>query len=346
MGPYRPPEIMRRNRRRPVLSRAADPRYTKTRNRDGEGGRAVRTDVDHLPEAKRAELGVAVEIVREGFREALSRRTQERYRQGELLKLVLFGSYARGDWVEDPVGRYFSDFDLLAVVSHEDLTDPSEFWGGTEQSLLAALTEGRRLRTPVSLIVHSLDDVNEQLRLGRPFFTDILRDGILLLDTPDRPFTSPEPLEVVRALSETERNYTQWLGGAAGFLDTARYAGSQGRLMEAAFQLHQATERLYHGMLLVKTLYSPKTHSLNRLRALCEELDSGLIGVWPSTGKFERRCYELLRAAYVKARYSPEYRIAPDELAWLLERVRVLQERVDDICRERLASLEGEGGRT
>ena len=133
----------------------------------------MRSDLDHLPEAKRRELAHVMEIISEGFAEAISRRTQPRFRNGKLLKIILFGSYARGDWVEDPVGRYFSDFDLLIVVDHEDLTDVPEFWAKTEDRLLAELSEGKQLRTPVSLIYHSLDDVNEKLRLGRFFFIDI-----------------------------------------------------------------------------------------------------------------------------------------------------------------------------
>lgn len=129
----------------------------------------MRTDLDHLPEAKQRELAHVVEVIREGFAEAISRRTMGRFRNGKILKIILFGSYARGDWVDDPVGRYFSDFDLLVVVSHEDLTDVPEFWAKTEDRLIAELSEGKELRAPVSPIYHSLDDVNEKLRLGRFF---------------------------------------------------------------------------------------------------------------------------------------------------------------------------------
>ncbi len=76
----------------------------------------MRTTVDHLPDGKRRELAFVVDIIREGFAFAVARRTMPRLRDARLLKIILFGSYARGDWVEDPVGRYFSDFDLLAVV--------------------------------------------------------------------------------------------------------------------------------------------------------------------------------------------------------------------------------------
>ena len=71
--------------------------------------------------------------------------------------------------------------------------------------------------------------------------------------------------------------------------------------------LHQAAERYYHCLFLVRTLYSPKTHNLNQLRQLAEAMEPRLKEVWPRTTKFERRCYELLRDAYVKARYSRQY---------------------------------------
>lgn len=79
-------------------------------------------------------------------------RTAPRFRAGKLLKIILFGSYARGDWVDDAIGRYHSDYDLLVVVDHEDLTDVAEFWAKTEDRLLEELSAGKALRTPVSVI--------------------------------------------------------------------------------------------------------------------------------------------------------------------------------------------------
>ena len=61
--------------------------------------------------------------------------------------------------------------------------------------------------------------------------------------------------------------------------------------------------------------------------------------VWPRDSKFERRCYELLREAYVKARYSRHYRITAEQLEWLSSRVELLQELVLELCEERIATL-------
>jgi hypothetical protein len=58
----------------------------------------VKQLLDHLPAGKRRELARVVEMIREGFAKAIAHRTMPRFRNGKLLKIVLFGSYARGDW--------------------------------------------------------------------------------------------------------------------------------------------------------------------------------------------------------------------------------------------------------
>ncbi|HEX5258979.1 MAG TPA: HEPN domain-containing protein [Sphingomicrobium sp.] len=299
----------------------------------------MKSDLDHLPDAKRHELAFIVDCLLKGFAFAIGRRTMPKLRGGRLLKIILFGSYARGDWVEDPVGRYFSDYDLLVVVDREELTDVPEFWATTEEQLLQELASGRNLRTPVSLIYHSLDDVNEKLRLGRYFFMDIVRDGILLFEEPGHPFAEPRPLSPAEALRETRDYFEEWFETANQFYRQFQHALVDGAPKVAAFQLHQATERFYHCLFLVRTLYSPKTHNLNQLRQLAEGLEPRLKEIWPRATKFERRCYELLRDAYVKARYSRHYRISDEQLAWLSSRVELLQTTVRELCEQRIAEL-------
>jgi uncharacterized protein len=299
----------------------------------------MKSNLDHLPDAKRHELAFVVDCLRKGFAFAIARRTMPRLRGGRLLKIILFGSYARGDWVEDPVGRYFSDYDLLVVVDREELTDVPEFWAKTEEQLLGELASGSNLRTPVSLIYHSLDDVNDKLRLGRYFFMDIVREGITLFEEPGHPFAEPKPLSAAEALRETKDYFEEWFESAENFFRLSKEAQRSGMSKESAFLLHQTTERFYHSLFLVRTLYSPKTHNLNQLRQLAEAIEPRLKEVWPRTTKGERRCYELLRDAYVKARYSRLYRINDEQLAWLSSRVELLQAIVRELCEARIAEL-------
>jgi predicted nucleotidyltransferase/HEPN domain-containing protein len=299
----------------------------------------MKTNLDHLPEGKRAELAHVVKVIREGFAFATARRTQPHLRSAKLLKIILFGSYARGDWVEDPVGRYFSDFDMLVVVNHEDLTDVAEFWEKTESQLTTDLSEGVHLRTLASPIFHSLEDVNEKLRLGRYFFMDIIQDGIALFEEPGHEFVEPQPLSPEQALQETREYFEEWFESAENFLSLSMTAQRGGMLKESAFLLHQAAERFYHCLFLVRTLYSPKTHNLNRLRDMAEELEPTLRAVWLRESRFQKRCYSLLRDAYVKARYSRSFVISAEELDWTAGRVALLRDCVRKACEIRINDL-------
>jgi predicted nucleotidyltransferase/HEPN domain-containing protein len=294
--------------------------------------------IDHLPAGKQRELAFVVEVLQESFAEEVAKRSGS-LGQGKILKIILFGSYARGDWVEDPVGRYFSDYDLLVVVDQEKLADPLEFWESAEKRLLDELSAGQRLRTPVNFIVHDLEDVNEQLRLGRYFFTDIVRDGVVLFEAAGCKLVEPAPLSAEAALKESRAYYDDWMESAQQFFRQYQHAMDDGAPKIAAFDLHQTAEQLYTCLLLVVTLYAPKSHNLVRLRGLAEPLDPRLAEVWPTDTKFHKRCFELLRAAYVKARYSPHYKITTEELAWIQARIALLQSLVKELCEARLEAL-------
>ncbi|WP_068083792.1 HEPN domain-containing protein [Novosphingobium rosa] len=296
----------------------------------------MRTELDHLPAKKQRELAHIVRVLFEEFEAVHATATQTWKKQGRLFKIVLYGSYARGTWVDDPVGGYKSDYDILIIVSDERLAD-FEFWSAAESRLMRDMTIFNTLSAPVNLIVHTLKDVNYQLERGRPFFVDIVRDGIALYDEEGFCFAQPCHLPPEEAKVEAQKHFDEWFPSAAGFLDTAVYAASKGRSKEAAFQLHQSVERFYHCTLLVLSLYSPKSHKLNFLRSHAEEVAPELIAAWPREERMSRRCYELLRQAYVNARYSPAYVITEEELHYAAERVAELQRLVEEVCRKRLA---------
>lgn len=306
--------------------------------------RGLKTSLDHLPAAKRAELAFVVEVLKDGLAKSLSTRKAPELVSASILKIILFGSYARGDWVEDPVGRYFSDFDLLVVVSDDRLTDAWDLWGPAESRLLSELVSGQHLRTPVSFVVHSLEDVNKQLELGRYFWVDVMRDGVVLFDTPGAELVEPEPMSAEVALSEAEAYAAEAFHFVERHLMVYAVQAQEGRTdarwrKDAAFTLHQVTEQLYHCLLMVSTLYIPKSHNLIFLRKRTDELDDALREVWPAETKFEKRAFELLRGAYVKARYSPYYRINSEELDWIASRVQMLDRLVRNACEARLVAL-------
>lgn len=295
----------------------------------------MRDTLNHLPPSKQRELAHVVRVLFEEFEAAHASTNTKWKKQGRIAKLVLYGSYARGDWVDDPVGGYQSDFDILIVVNDERLAD-FEFWSAAEDRLLRETTITKTLSAPVSFIVHSLSDVNEQLERGRPFFIDIVRQGIALYDAEGFCFASPRDLPPEEARAEAQKYYDHWFPLAAHAQKLAVVSIQDGVHRDAAFLFHQSAERFYHCLLLVLTLYSPKSHRLSFLRSQAEQIAPELAAIWPRKHRFPRRCFELLRQAYVNARYSPHYEITAEELAWIDEHVGMLRDLVRDVCERRL----------
>ena len=302
----------------------------------------MKTSLDHLPPAKQRELERVVQILFEEFGDAVAIATSDWKKQARILKVILYGSYARGGWVDEPhtAKGYQSDFDLLVIVNNDKLTDRIEFWSTAEDRLNRELAITKTLRTPVNFIVHTMHEVNDGLAHGRYFFMDIARDGIALYQSEDTEFHEPKPKTPQQALAMAREYYEEWLPSAGQFLIQGKEAAGRGWLNKAAFELHQATERLYHCVLLVCTFYTPHVHNLGFLRTQAERIDPRLIDAWPRDSRTDRSRFEKLKEAYVKARYSKHYRIAAEELAWLGERVEALGQAVQVICEERIAALE------
>ena len=299
----------------------------------------MRSDLDHLPDAKRRELERVVQVLFEEFADAHGQATGKRKR-GHIVKIVLYGSYARGGWVDEPhtAKGYQSDFDLLVIVDQAELTD-GRYWEQAEERFNVERAITRTLKTPVNFIVHTLQEVNDGLAHGRYFFIDIATDGIALYQADGSELVTPRPKTPQQALAMANEYFEEWFPSAVVYAETAKDLAGKGRPKEAAFVLHQATERLYHCVLLVCTFYTPHVHNLGFLRTQAERLDLRLVDVWPRDTRQDRARFEKLKEAYVKARYSKHYRISADELEWLSSRVEELGRAVYAVCNERLSDL-------
>ena len=302
----------------------------------------MRTDLDHLPPAKQRELEHVVQLLFEEFGDATAIATSPWKKQARILKVILYGSYARGGWVDEPhtAKGYQSDFDLLVIVNHEKLTDRIEYWSTAEDRLGRELAITKTLRTPVNFIVHTTAEVNAGLSEGRYFFMDIARDGIALYQSDPADLPEPQPKTPPQALALAREYFEEWLPSAEQFLIQGKEASARGWSNKAAFELHQAAERYYHCVLLVCSFYTPHVHNLGFLRTQAERIDPRLIDVWPRETKADRARFEKLKEAYVKARYSRHYRITEEELAWLGEHVEALGRVVELICAEHIGVLE------
>lgn len=143
----------------------------------------MKDTLDHLNLQKQKEVAYIRKVILEELSARLRASKSERTANYRILKLVLYGSFARGTWFDDRNSGRASDYDFLVIVSHKALTDMSSFWAGVEDRIY----RDPKIQKDVSLIVHTLREVNAALREGQYFFSEILNQGVLLYDSDDDP---------------------------------------------------------------------------------------------------------------------------------------------------------------
>ena len=313
----------------------------------------MKTEIDHLPESKQVELAKVRSVLLEELEERLSASGSPGRRRGRILKIILYGSYARGGWQDDPKGGFFSDYDLLVLVNNKELTDETKYWSVAKQRLM----EGAGIKTPVSLTFYTLTDFNKHLRDARTFYVDIYREGILLYELHEQSNSGsakhqlaepgdPDPPRVFQLAFE---NSAAFNAKARIKLNMAKEAltrcGGEAPSMdehwldEAAFNLHQAAEFAYLQYLIVRTAERPKDHHLGRLRNRAESYDDAFLSIWPRHERRLRGYFDILNRAYVNARYSIRYGANPEIIDWQMREVERLIETSMRLCEDWLAHL-------
>jgi uncharacterized protein len=303
----------------------------------------MKSSLDHIPPHKQRELSRVLEILHEEFEDALKEGTAEFKKRGRILKIVLFGSYAKGGWVDEPftMKGYRSDFDLLIIVNNRKLCDFAEYWYKAADRLI----HDKAIATPVSFIVHSRREVNTYLKEGQYFFSDIRKEGIVLYELDDEPLPEPKLLTSEDRLRVARGHFEQRYAEAVAVSEGARFYSSKAERLGdawsnwAAFSLHQALEQAYSCVLLTLTNYAPPAHNIKFLRSLAEEQDRRLADAFPRDQHRERAWFNTLNEAYVKARYSKHFEISEEALVWLADQTALLLDLVKTVCEEHLQQL-------
>jgi HEPN domain-containing protein/predicted nucleotidyltransferase len=259
--------------------------------------------------------------------------------------IILFGSHARGNWVEDAYigedGNYYkyrSDFDIYVLMhNHDDARRVNR-----RKSLRDKFRA--EIRTPVQVISDSLHYFNSCLKEGRYFFTDIKEEGILLYDSGKIKLAEPRKLTIEQQIKMAEEYFEFWYKRSNEFLTYFQYGINDGNYETAAFQLHQAVEHFYYTILLVLTNYKPKGHDLEEYGALAASQEPVFNTVFPRDNKEYEHRFHLLQKAYVEGRFEKNYTITKEDLEWLGERVKQLRTLTEKVCKKWIESLKAKSG--
>ena len=262
----------------------------------------------------------------------------------DLSMLILFGSYARGDWVRDRyvedgiLYSYESDFDFLIVTENRAQTTISGE-ARLEEAIQRRLERLRLDKPSSSVIAEHIERLNKELQRGQYFFTDIKNEGVLLYDDGRHTLAEPGPVDPIEHQQYAREDFEYWYTSACDFLKMCEVAMGMDKNNNAAFELHQAAERFFHAVILTFTRYKPKTHDLKKLDRQASSLHADFFTVFPRATEEQKRCFELLREAYIGSRYSRSYVITKEELEYLSSRVQKLKELTKRLCEEQIAGM-------
>lgn len=282
----------------------------------------MKTSLSHIPVHKQEELKRVTKLIVE---------------TADPEKIILYGSYATGEWQEDRyvekniVYGFDSDYDILVVTKDGET---KKDWEITSQ-----ITNRSRYRVPINVITHDISFINKQLLNGQFFFTEIVKDGVVLYDANGAEFVEPKILSPSERKDIAQRESDTWFTTAKSFIKGGRFYLGENDLKLAAFELHQAAERTYNAVLLVFTGYKPKTHNLEKLRTYTKPFSDELYSIFPKNSNDEEHIFNLLQKAYVEARYSDDYKIEKSEVEELITRVSILQNVAEEICKARIESI-------
>ena len=262
--------------------------------------------------------------------------------QDKIAMIILYGSFARGDWVRDLPNGYHSDTDILIILKKGKYKGHATL--NLEDNIYKRLIKTGVIKdqiipyeSEISIILESIEEINRQLEKGRYFYTDIKKEGILLYDSREYVLSEAKDLPWSEMKEIAQDYFEEWFREGCGFLIDCKYPFERGELNKSAFYLHQATESFYNTILLVFSNYKPKLHDIKKLGNRAKNYSSELLQVFPIATPEQKECFKLLKESYVKARYDKNYKITKEQLLYLIERIEKLKEITERICIARIS---------
>lgn len=289
----------------------------------------MKTSIDFLPKFVQRDLHQLVTLIREEIQ--------------DVAMIILFGSYAKNTFVRHDVTEDYgggliefnSDYDIL-VVSKKRL-GKSE--GNLETRIRDRFAESKEENevTKVQLVSESISKLNNALSEGRYFYVDAVNEGIVLYDSGEYALATPRDLNFSEIKDMALEYYAvkQYKADRHSRYFQIDYADKA--YTDCTFNLHQISENLIKAVALVYSLYGHKEHDLKILLKKVKRYTKELHKIFPQNTKEEKHLFNLLRSAYLEARYNPKFVVTKDEVDILHSKIKRLKEIVEKVCRERIA---------
>lgn len=290
----------------------------------------MKESISHLPMNRQRQLHNIVTLI------------LDRIPQTEMV--ILYGSYARGNYVEFDERKEFgvptyyqSDYDLLVVTSGAREKEVDQKLHNITDIYYKSAPE---LTTPLQLISEDIKKLNKDLSDGRYFYTDIIDEGIVLYDSNKFELAPSRKLQYDEVKKQAEEYFGEKYQEAVFAYDDAQTNYQKERYRRASFHLHQTTENLLHAVRMVYTLHKSKQHNIADLLKLVNRYSPGFKEIFPLLTNEDKRLFKLLKDAYVNARYNPDFLVTKEDIDALSVIIEKLFDLVKKVCEKRIGEYE------
>lgn len=291
----------------------------------------MKKSIKHLPKRTQEELTVLLDLVCKSV--------------DNCQMIILFGSYARGNYVlwdtkiEFGVRTsYQSDYDILVITNGAVKRAERKLERITNK--YHDLFEYRRHAFPQFIVEH-INTVNNNLEVSQYFFTDIIKEGILLYDSGKCQLAKPRKLSFREIRDIAQKEFDELYPYACGLLEGVKeYYLPKKQTKISAFLLHQTCEKLYNCILMVFTNYRPKSHKIKELGGMVKRFSMELTTVFPQNTDAEKECFDLLCRSYIEARYNKDFSISQEQLEYLISRIDILKDITERLCKEKIVEYD------
>ena len=295
----------------------------------------MKDSIAYLPKDKQAELNFLV-------KEILKRLPQTEF-------IILFGSYARGNYVRRSVRIEdggiptvkISDYDIYVITSGINSKKAETVLDNVEDIFFAGKDFDRD--TPVQFINDDIKMLNKYLEEGRYFYTQIKQEGIVLYNSGKYKLARRRKLNYAEIKEQAQEYFDEKFQTANEFLHTAKLIYKEEYYKRTSFQLHQACENYYYAIRLTFTLRNNKQHNLSKLSSSTKRYAEDLATVFPQDTPEEKRLFTLLKSAYVEARYNPYFVVTKEDIDALVPKVELLRDITKQICTAKIKEYEEQG---
>lgn len=285
----------------------------------------MKKSIAYLPKNKQEDLNNLVKAV------------LEKLPQTQMI--ILYGSYARNQYVDYDeriefgiTTTYMSDYDLLVVT--DGVSD--KLAGSKLDNVEDKYYRNPDKQTPVQFINDDIKKLNKDLEEGRYFYTQIKQEGIVLYDSRKHKLARRRKLNFEEIQKQAQEYFNEKFERANSFLGYTDDALRKNDYKMASFFLHQACENYYYAIRLVYTLRSNKQHNLTKLTASVKSCSAELTEVFPRNTGEEKRLFNLIKAAYVEARYNPNFVVTKADIDALIPKVEQLRDITQRLCEKKI----------